>query len=206
MARYRDGLPQRDGGPFLTDGGIETTMIFHEGLELPDFAAFHLLRTREGEVALRKYFRSYAEIAKAFGAGLILESATWRASADWGRRLGYSNGTLAHANFKAIRMLETLRDEYASATPVVISGCVGPRGDGYVVEGAMTVGESEAYHRRAIAIATGLAVAIPLTMRWGGVGAACGPLVSALIIGLMSRCHALSALGVEIAARRPAAR
>ena len=87
MAHYRNALPQLTGRLFLTDGGIETTLIFHEGLELPDFAAFHLLRSPAGETALYKYFRTYAEIAKRFGAGLILESATWRANADWGHAL-----------------------------------------------------------------------------------------------------------------------
>ena len=65
MARYRSALPQLGGELFLTDGGIETTLIFHDGLELPDFAAFHLLATAEGTAALRKYFRTYAEIAGA---------------------------------------------------------------------------------------------------------------------------------------------
>ena len=96
MARYRDALPQLTGRLFLTDGGIETTLIFHEGLDLPDFAAFHLLKTAQGEATLRKYFRTYAEIAKRYGAGLILESATWRASADWGARLGYAPAALAY--------------------------------------------------------------------------------------------------------------
>lgn len=82
MARYRNILPQLGGDFFLTDGGIETTLVFHEGLELPDFAAFHLLKEPRGQTALRKYFRAYAAIAKRFGVGLILESATWRASAD----------------------------------------------------------------------------------------------------------------------------
>ena len=91
MAHYRNALQQLTGGLFLTDGGIETTLIFHVGLELPDFAAFHLLRSPECEVALYKYFRTYAEIAQRFGAGLILESATWRATADWGTRLGYTS-------------------------------------------------------------------------------------------------------------------
>jgi S-methylmethionine-dependent homocysteine/selenocysteine methylase len=151
MARYRSALPQLEGGLFLTDGGIETTLIFHEGLELPDFAAFHLLRTAAGEAALEKYFRTYAEIARRAGAGLVLESATWRASSDWGRRLGYSKEALAAANRSAIEMLERLRDEYASKdVPVVVSGCVGPRGDGYVVEKAMTAEEAEAYHREQI--------------------------------------------------------
>jgi S-methylmethionine-dependent homocysteine/selenocysteine methylase len=158
MARYRRALPQLDGSLFLTDGGIETTLIFHEGLELPDFAAFHLLKTPEGEAALSKYFRAYAEIARRAGAGLILESATWRASADWGKRLGYSAAELAEVNRRAIAMLETLRDEFAAdRTRIVISGCVGPRGDGYVVEKAMSAAEAEAHHTAQIGTFAGTA-------------------------------------------------
>ena len=103
MARFRNALPQLGGELFLTDGGIETTLIFNEGLELADFAAFHLLRRPDGEAALRKYFRTYAALAERFGTGLILESATWRASADWAARLGYTEGALADANQQAIR-------------------------------------------------------------------------------------------------------
>ena len=148
MAKYRITLPQLGGGLYLTDGGIETTLIFHEGLDLPDFAAFHLLKTHEGEAALRKYFRTYAEIAKQFGTGLILESATWRANADWGTRLGYTLEVLADANRRAIHLLEEVRNEYETErTPVVISGCLGPRGDGYVPDRAMSEQEAAAYHR-----------------------------------------------------------
>ncbi len=90
---YRNALPQLDGRLYVTDGGIETSLIFHEGIELPDFAAFDLFKRPGGEAALRKYFRNYARIAARFKAGLILESATWRASADWGLRLGYAPPT-----------------------------------------------------------------------------------------------------------------
>jgi homocysteine S-methyltransferase len=148
-ATYRDNLPQLSDRLFLTDGGIETTLIFHEGLELPDFAAFHLLRAPAGEASLQKYFRAYADLARRFESGLVLESATWRASADWGARLGYGTSALAEANRRAIHLLEALRDEYETErTPVVISGCVGPRGDGYVPASAMSVREAEAYHSR----------------------------------------------------------
>jgi len=147
MARYRNALPQLGGDLFLTDGGIETTLIFHEGLELPDFASFHLLKDSNGEAALRKYFRTYAEIAKRLGTGLVLESATWRASADWGTRLGYTRETLAQANREAIRLLEEIRGELATERiEVVISGCVGPRGDGYSPAQTMSDREAEAYH------------------------------------------------------------
>jgi len=151
MARYRAALPQLTGSLFLTDGGIETTLIFHEGLELPDFAAFHLLKTAEGREALLKYFRAYAEIAQRLGTGLILESATWRASADWGARLGYTPEALAEANRVSISLLEQIREEFENGpTRIVISGCVGPRGDGYVAHSVMSAQQAENYHREEI--------------------------------------------------------
>jgi hypothetical protein len=76
MAKYRNNLPQHSGELFLTDAGIETTLIFHEGLDLPYFAAFDLLKCPAGEAALRKYFRTYAAMARRYGVGCILESAT----------------------------------------------------------------------------------------------------------------------------------
>ena len=147
MARYRNALPQLGGDLFLADGGIETTLIFLEGLELPHFAAFTLLQTPEGEAALKKYFGAYAALAKRFGTGLILESATWRASIEWGAKLGYNSDALAESNRTAIRMLEDVRREFTTpTTPIVISGCLGPRGDGYVPDRAMSAAQAEDYH------------------------------------------------------------
>lgn len=153
MTKYRNNLPQLDGRVFLTDGGIETTLIFHEGLDLPYFAAFHLLRDESGTEALRRYFRRHAAIARDNGTGFILESATWRASADWGDKLGYSRQALDNANRKAIDMLRDLRGELETASsPMVVSGCVGPRGDGYDPGKVMTAAEAEVYHSRQIGV------------------------------------------------------
>ncbi|MGE0640586.1 MAG: homocysteine S-methyltransferase family protein [Thermoanaerobaculia bacterium] len=151
MTSYRTELPQLSDRLFLTDGGIETTLIFQDGMELPDFAAFVLLSSPVGEIALTRYFLTYAELAERHRAGLVLESATWRASADWGARLGYDAIQLAEVNRKAIRMLDRIRREYESATgPIVLSGCVGPRGDGYIPAARMTAEAAEAYHRAQI--------------------------------------------------------
>src|SRR5690606_38306980 len=103
------------------------------------------------EAALRKYFRTYLDMARKFGTGFLLEGATWRASADWGRRLGYSRSELAEANRRAIRLMEELRSEYETeGAPMVISGCIGPRGDGYVPDQGMSAEEAEAYHREQV--------------------------------------------------------
>jgi S-methylmethionine-dependent homocysteine/selenocysteine methylase len=152
MTRYRDGLPQLGGELFLTDGGLETTLIFHDGIELPDFAAFVLLKSSNGKQALRNYFNAYADIATRYSTGLILESATWRASADWGARLGYSADELAEANRQAIAQLEDVRSQLPNTqTKLVISGCLGPRGDGYVPTQTMSAHEAETYHAAQIA-------------------------------------------------------
>src|SRR5262245_50376211 len=112
MSQYRTRLPQLNGGLYLNDGGIETTLIFHEGLELPHFAAFHLLKDEAGTAALRHYFARYAEIARDNHTGFILESPTWRASADWGEKLGYSARALAEANARSIALMQELRGDF----------------------------------------------------------------------------------------------
>jgi S-methylmethionine-dependent homocysteine/selenocysteine methylase len=125
MSAPRKRLPQLDGGLFLTDGGIETDLIFNDGMELPHFAAFDLLKSEKGTAALRAYYARYATIARANGVGFILESPTWRASADWGHKLGYSRDALAEVNAQAIRLMADLRQEYQSkTTPMVVSGCI----------------------------------------------------------------------------------
>jgi S-methylmethionine-dependent homocysteine/selenocysteine methylase len=143
---YRERLPQLDGGVFLTDGGIETTLIFHQGLELPAFAAFDLLKDDEGTEELRRYFRPYAELAREHGVGLVLESPTWRANPDWAREIGYSLEELDAFNRKAIALMEELRDEFRAEQPIVISGCIGPQSDGYAPTSILSADEAEAYH------------------------------------------------------------
>ena len=148
---YRNALPQLGDALFVTDGGIETALIFNEGFTLPDFAAFDLFRRTGGEAALRRYYGAYVRIAAQFRAGMVLESATWRASTDWGRRLGYNAVQLADVNRKAIHLLEDIRREHRELS-TVISGCVGPRGDGYNPTHVMSTDEAQAYHREQISV------------------------------------------------------
>lgn len=143
-------LPQLSGDVFITDGGMETTLIFHEGIDLPCFASFVLLADAKGTEALRAYFEPYAAIARTYGVGLVLDTPTWRANRDWGERLGYSAERLDAVNREAVALLERIRAAN-EPTPVVISGCVGPRGDGYVATELMTASEAERYHATQIA-------------------------------------------------------
>jgi S-methylmethionine-dependent homocysteine/selenocysteine methylase len=145
---YRTQLPQLDRPVFLTDGGIETSLIFDEGIDLPDFAAFPLLDQPEGRAALERYFEAYIAIAVRDGAGIVLETATWRANPDWAARQGYGGEDLTRINREAVELLVDLRSQYETPdTPIVISGCIGPRGDGYQPGSLMTADEARAYHR-----------------------------------------------------------
>jgi S-methylmethionine-dependent homocysteine/selenocysteine methylase len=149
---HRERLPQLDSGLYLTDGGIETTLVFHEGIDLPLFAAFDLLKDEEGTEALRRCYAPYAELARERGAGLVLESPTWRASSRWAAELGYSEEELDRLNRKAIALLEELRDEYGTdEAPFVISGCIGPHDDGYNPQEILTADAAQAYHSPQIA-------------------------------------------------------
>lgn len=156
MSLYRKRLPQLADDVFLTDGGAETTYIFHEGKELPYFAIFDLLKTEAGRDWLRGYYRRYMEIAKANGTGFILESPTWRANPDWAAKLGYDAAALDAANRQAIELLCALRTEamagVGKSQPIVVSGCLGPRGDGYDPGKLMTPAEAEDYHGRQVRV------------------------------------------------------
>jgi S-methylmethionine-dependent homocysteine/selenocysteine methylase len=147
MSKYRRRLPQLGNELFLTDGGLETTLIFHEGVSLPYFAAFDLLKTDDGIAVLRRYFERYAEIARSQEIGLVLETPTWRASPDWGAKLGYDAEALGDANRRSVGLLLEIRQAYESrTTPIVISGNLGPRGDGYVPGARMSAAEAQAFH------------------------------------------------------------
>lgn len=143
---YREALPQLEGRLFLTDGGIETSLIFHQGLELPLFAAFVLLKDDAGEHALRDYYAPYVALAEEKGLGFVLESPTWRASPRWARELGYSAEQLDRANGDAIALMEDIRSEHKGDAPLVISGCVGPQDDGYNPTIKLTADQAEEYH------------------------------------------------------------
>ena len=151
MAKYRENLPQLNGGLFLTDGGTETYLIYKRGLELPHFSAFYLLDDPKGYEEVRQYFTNFAAIAKKYRKGLILCSINYRASSDWGTLLGYSKRGLANMNHKAIEMLREVADEFESdSSKMVISGCIGPRGDAYELNRKMSAEEAEQYHAEQI--------------------------------------------------------
>lgn len=153
MPSHRHSLPQTSGQLFVTDGGLETTLVFHHKMDLPAFAAFPLLETEQGRQRLGDYYREYLNHAAKYGLGFVLEAPTWRANPDWAAQLGYSPKRLAEVNRRAIDEMVALRWEFEGRVPaLVISGNIGPRGDGYIARKLMTADEAEAYHGEQIAV------------------------------------------------------
>ena len=151
MAKYRHDLPMGKGRQFLLDGGLETTLVFVDGLDLPCFASYPLIAETSGRTRLRDYYRQYANIAIKANAGFILESVGWRANADWGAELGHDAEDLAAVNRESIRLMDEVRTQIETdTTPMVLSGCIGPRGDGYQADTAMTIEEARDYHAEQI--------------------------------------------------------
>lgn len=139
-------LPQLDR-LFLTDAGLETDIMFNRGIDLPHFASITLLQTRDGRRALEDYYRGFLDLAQRMGTGLVLEGATWRSSPDWAEPLGMTLAELDRLNAAAISMLIALRAAYQSdANPIIVSGCIGPRGDGYDPGRIMRIDEAQIYH------------------------------------------------------------
>ncbi|WP_230532214.1 homocysteine S-methyltransferase family protein [Microvirga roseola] len=140
-------LPSSDGTVFLSDDGLETTLVFHEGVDLPCFAAFPLMRSEEGRSLLERYFEPYLHTARQRGAGFILDTPTWRANRDWGAKLGVSAQDVAEINRESARWAHSLRKRMSGdGAQILVNGVVGPRGDGYRPDAQMSAAEAQAYH------------------------------------------------------------
>jgi len=158
-AQRPKALPQLGDRPFFTCGGLETTSVFHRHLPLPHFAAFDLLKSDSGRTVLLEYYRSYAAMYRDAKVGVVFVTPTWRASPDWGLKLGYDSEALATANVRAVELLQSVREEFETKdNPVVIAGCIGPRGDGYQVGAQMSAEDAEAYHRFQVGVLAGAGV------------------------------------------------
>lgn len=144
-------LPHETNRLFLTDGGTETWLIHKRGLDLPNFSAFHLLNDPVATEEVRSYYRAFANVAIEHGTAFIFDSLTYRASRDWGELLGYSASALAEMNLKALALYRDVAEEAGLADrDVVISGCIGPKGDAYKRNDGLTADGAQEYHQAQI--------------------------------------------------------
>ena len=178
----RHSLPQLDR-LFLTDGGVETDLIFNRGIDLPFFASIMLLRTPEGEKALDDYIRPYLDLARRLGTGFEFVTASWRASPDWAAQFGLTQEELDDLNRKSVERARALQSEYGDV-PSVVSGCIGPRGDGYDPGKIMTAAEAEEYHRHQISTLAGAGADLIAALTMTNIPEAVGIAQAAKAIGI----------------------
>ncbi len=174
MSVARESLLQRVGNKlWLTDGGLETTMVFHESLDLPYFSSFPLLDHPEGRNSLTRYFDQALETAKALGLGFVLDTTTWRASAGWGAVMNLTPDAVQRANHEAVAFSKSLcRDR--PDQDILLNGIVGPHGDAYAPDSVLTADEAMAYHAPQIAILAEAGVDMVTAMTISSTGEAIG--------------------------------
>lgn len=150
MKRDRQRLPHLGEEIFLTDGGLETTLIFHRGLELPHFASFAMVDDAKGRAELTSYYEAYLAIARDYGCGFILDTPTWRANPDWAEKLGYDIAALRRLNIRSVEYIAELRRKWQKpGVRILLNGVIGPRGDAYK-QGRMDAAEARDYHAHQI--------------------------------------------------------
>ncbi len=130
----------------VTDAGLETWLVFDRSVELNAFAAYPLAGTTEGRMLLTEYFEGFVDIAEATGAALVLEAPTWRANPEWAASLGHDNDELAHLIRASVDVVDEVRRNRPAVGPFLVGGAIGPRGDGYVVDRAMSADQAAEYH------------------------------------------------------------
>jgi len=142
---------------WVTDGGLETDLLYHHGVDLPGFAAYPLLDTLDGRALLTDYYSGYARIARHAGAVLLLETPTWRANPDWVASLGGSPDDVRRINLESVVFLAGLGESLLSAgtlpsramddySSFEVRGMIGPRGDGYAPGQVTSADEFATYH------------------------------------------------------------
>jgi homocysteine S-methyltransferase len=180
-----DFPPRLDGKFYLTEGGSETEIMYKWGFELPEFAMFPLLDNPEADAVIRDMYRRYLDVAAEQGTGLLLNGHDYRASPDWGAKLGYSAEGLRDMEQRTIQFLDEMRSEYADrVSDVYIAACIGPRGDAYGTGGDISENEAEDYHSVQLSNLQGTAADMAVAATFNNIPEAIGVIRAANAAGI----------------------
>lgn len=181
----REFPAQEPGVIYLTEGGQETEIMHKYGYELPEFAMYPLLDQPAAVAELRSMYGKYLETAARRGFAVLMGGLDYRASPDWGTKLGYSAAGLAEMQLRSIDFLRELGRPYEGQVPAVrYVGCVGPRGDAYTLNDAITAEEAEDYHSVQLATLAQAEVDLVEAMTFNSVPEAVGVARAASAAGL----------------------
>ena len=138
---------QEPGTLYLTEGGTETEIMYKYGYELPEFAMFTLLENKSAKAEMRAMFERYLDTVAEYGYCALMGGIDYRASSDWGDKLGYSRQALADIQQGCVEFLRDIAEPYADQIPrILFAGLLGPRGDAYGTGDQITATEAEDYH------------------------------------------------------------
>ena len=139
------------GRPFLTDGGFETSMLFHEGLDLPAFAAIVLLEDEAAKSAMKRYFDRFLEMAAAAKTGFVLDTNTWRGGTHWASAIGRTPEQLIRLNRESVQFAREIAEKWETlVSPILVNGVIGPAGDGYAPDKALDAEKAQLLHTRQV--------------------------------------------------------
>ena len=177
--------PAAEGRLYLTEGGIETEIMYKDGFELPQFAMFPLLDDPAALEAMKGIWRRMLGVAADAGFCVVLNGLDYRASPDWGKLLGYSDEGLATMQLRCIDFLRDLARDYEShIEKIYISGTIGPRGDAYALHRTITAAEAEDYHSVQLATLARAGVDMAWAMTFNNIPEAVGLTRAAKTAGL----------------------
>jgi homocysteine S-methyltransferase len=183
---YQTTFPVRSGEAlFLTEGGIETELMYKWRFELPHVAVFPLLDNPDAVAVMRGIYRRSLDVAAAHGMSAMLTGLDYRASPDWGGLPGYSQEALVEANHQAIDFLRELAREYNDDLPrVLVGGIIGPRGDAYELNRTITADAAEDYHATQLTTLKQADVDFAAAMTFNNIPEAIGVARAATTIGV----------------------
>lgn len=182
MSRFADLVAS--GVPVLTDGGIETRIMFETSIKMdPDVQVASLVNDPDGREALRDIHLGYIGAAKSFGLPVILGTPTFRASPRYAAKARGRVKDTAGLNRDAAALMLEIRDE-AGYEPVCIAGVIGPSGDAYLPEQALTGEDAVRYHREQAEALAAAGVDFLFAPTFPSVGEAEGACVAMAATGL----------------------
>jgi len=145
-------FPQSDNVLYLAEGGTETELIYRHGHKLREFAAFELMNDPAAVADMKDMYRRYLDVVAKHGLAALMAGFDYRASPDWGAKLGYSTEGLRDMQHKCIDFLRDVAKPYTDQiSHIAYAGCIGPRGDAYELNQNITADQAEEYHSVQIA-------------------------------------------------------
>lgn len=176
---------QRADVLYLTEGGQETEIMYKFGYDLPEFAMYPLLDQPRALAELQGMYHRYLDTAARHGFAALMGGLDYRASPDWGSKLGYGAAALEDLQLRSIGFLRDLARPYAGQVPDIrIVGIAGPRGDAYQLNEAITAESADQYHSVQLTTLKRAGVDLVVGMTFNNVPEAVGIARAAYRIGL----------------------